>query len=118
MGFVRPSALRSTADSELNGSPVLFAPRLLTRLLGADRLADHREHERLRHAHDREGVVRVAGRVHLAGGADHAHAEQPGRHRGQGRIDLRILAFVIGFVARVRFSHQRRYQVRTRQMTG
>ena len=90
IGFVRPSALRSIAASELNGKPGGVRAELLARLLRADRLADQREHERLRHAHDREFVFGVAGRVNVAAGADHADAEQLARHPRQRRIDLRV----------------------------
>ena len=52
IGFVLPSLLRSTAASESNGSPVPSTPTRLAHLLGTERLAHEREHERLRDAHD------------------------------------------------------------------
>ena len=77
IGFVRPSALRSTAASELNGSPGAVDADAASRASSApEPLADEREHERLGHAHDRELVLGVAGGVHRAAGADDADAEQ------------------------------------------
>jgi hypothetical protein len=61
--------------SELNGSPVAFAAEFRSRFLGADRLADQRKQERLRHAHDREFVVYVSGTVDASTGSDDTDTE-------------------------------------------
>ena len=64
-------------------------------------LADQREDKRLRHAHDREFIVGIAGGIDIAAGTDDTYAEQFARHAGQGWIDLRILALVVGLVPRM-----------------
>lgn len=60
---------------------------LVARFLGADRLANQSEYERLRYAHDREFEVRVSGGMDPSAGADYADPEQIARDTGQGRID-------------------------------
>ena len=92
IGFVRPSGLRSTPASELNGRPVAFAPSFWRACSAPMSLANQGEDERLRHAHDREFMLGRAHGVNGAVGADHANAEQIARYFGQGRIDLRIRA--------------------------
>ena len=92
IGFVRPSGLRSMPSSELNARPVAFTPIFWRAASTPDGLTDQGEEERLRDAHDRELVIRVTDRIDVAAGADHADAEQLGRHGRQRRIHLRILA--------------------------
>src|SRR5690349_7090027 len=72
-----------------------------------NRFTDEREHEWLRHAHDGEVVVGIAGRVDVSRGARNAHAEQIARHAFEGRIDPRVLAFGVGSEAVMRFTHER-----------
>ena len=118
MGFVRPSADRSTAESELNGSPVLLTPSRSRAVVRADQLAHQREHERLRDAHDRELVVGVPGRKRRARGSDHAHAEEVGGNAGQRGICLRVLAVAVCPIAVMGLAHQALHEGALRQLPG
>src|SRR5580704_4175272 len=60
---------------------------LFARMLRAHLLTNEREHKRLRHTHDREFVIGVAGGIDVAAHANHAHAEQLARRPGQRRVN-------------------------------
>jgi len=61
---------------------------LFARFFRADRFANQCEHERLRHAHDREFVLGVASLVDASAGPDNANPEQFSRNPGERWIDL------------------------------
>ena len=90
IGLVRPSPLRSIAVERVERQAGRVDAEAPARGLRAQNLADEREHERLRHAHDRERMIGVAARVSRAVDADHAEAEEIGLNVGQRRIDVGV----------------------------
>jgi hypothetical protein len=56
--------------------------------LGPQRVADQREDEGLREAHDSEKDIPIAGGMHRAIGTDHTEAELIGRDAGERGIDV------------------------------
>ena len=63
-------------------------------------------------------MLGLADRVDIAAGADDADAEQLARHARQRRIDLRILALVVGLETRMCVTHELLHFLRRRQVTG
>ena len=76
--FVRPSEVRSMPATELNAKPVAFAPSFLRASSAHQQLANQCKQERLRHTHDREFVVGIAGGMHEPVCFDHTDPEQVG----------------------------------------
>jgi hypothetical protein len=108
IGFVGPSLLPSIASRELKRKPCGVDPDLPSRLLGSERRADEREHERLGDAHGRERSLGVADRVGEARRSDHAHAEQVRRGPRERRVHDGDIARGVGAVALVGLAHERR----------
>ena len=88
------------------------------RLVRAERLQHKREHERLRHAHDRERNVPVAAPIGCAADADHAKAEEILRDVGERGIDVRDPAVPVGPEALMSVRHQGPDDIRRRQAPG
>ena len=94
IGFVRPSALTSTAASELKAIPVALAP---TRERTASQpivWQTSASRKRFGYAHDREWVLRVAHVIDVAAGTHDAEPEQRRVDAGERGIDLRHLAII------------------------
>ena len=118
IGLVRPSALRSMPATELKAKPVAFAPsfsRAASGPISSQTSANRNGFDTLMI----ENSCSVSpARINVAAGADDADAEQLARHAGQRRIDLRILAFGVGFEAGMRLFQHSLNLLHRRQMTG
>ena len=85
IGFIVRSSLSSIGHHRVERQAGAVDAEAGPRLVGADRVAHEREHERLRHALDRERVVGVAEGEDVARGVGQAGAEEVGRRRGPAR---------------------------------
>ena len=108
---VGPATAMLDGREGIEGQSSGVCAELVARLFRTDRFANQREHERLRHAHDREFVVGVSGRVDASACPDNADAEQIAGDPGERRIDLGVLAVGIRLEAPVRVRHQRPHRL-------
>ena len=115
IGLVRPVDAAFDRRERVERQPGGVGADLRAKLLGAELLAHQREHERLRHAHDREFVLGVADAEDVAARPDHADAEQIARHPRQRRVDVRVLALGVRLEALVGLGHQHLHGVGRRQ---
>jgi hypothetical protein len=105
-GIGSPVAAPFDRSERVKRKPGGIRTKFLTRLLSTYGLTNKGKDERLRHAHDREIVLRIANGMNLTVGSDFANAKKLTRHLGEGRIDLRILTVSVRLVSRIHLIHQ------------
>src|SRR5690606_18528344 len=79
---------------------------LLANFIGSQDLTYEGEDERLRHAHDRELVTRVADLIDIAAGPDHADAEQTAGDASERGVDLRVFSVGVRLECLVGLNYQ------------